>query len=250
MMRAVLYTRLSKEERARGGVSLAVQAEVCRAHAYAHALDVAETITDDGVSAGIPIAQRPGGARLVAALAAGGIGAVVALKLDRVFRDAIDALTVVRGWTAQGVVVHLLDVPGVDMSSAAGRFQLTVLAGVAEHERNRIRERTREALAYKRRHGRVYARIPLGFRRACACPPDAHTGSARGRPADCQTLVPVDTDQATVAAARRMRDAGYSYRRIATVLARLDRPTSRGGAWRASTVRGMLRNPIHVGDHA
>jgi DNA invertase Pin-like site-specific DNA recombinase len=242
-VRAVCYTRISKEERDRGGVSLLAQADVTRAHCLSNNLEVVEVLADDGVSGGMDLKDRPSGKRLVQLVSEGGVQAIVALKLDRVFRDAIDALSTIRRWKQRNIAVHLLDIPGVDTSTAAGWLQLTVQAGVAEHERNRIRERTREALAFKRQRHELYARIPLGFRLQCGHA--SHDEPPGLRPVECRTLVPVDDEQITLETARRLRAAGHSYRRIAKVLTRLGRPTKRGGEWRASTIRGMLRNPIH-----
>ncbi len=242
-MRAICYTRISKEERDRGGVSLLAQADVTRAHCLSHGLEVVEILADDGVSGGMDLKDRPAGRKLVQLVSDGGIHAVVALKLDRMFRDAIDALSTIRRWKQRDLAVHLLDIPGVDTSTAAGWLQLTVQAGVAEHERNRIRERTKEALSFKRQRHELYARIPLGYR--LQCDHASHDDPPAQRPAECRTLVPVGEEQITLEVARKLRDAGQSYRRIAKVLTRLGRPTKRGGQWRASTIRGMLRNPIH-----
>lgn len=242
-MRAICYTRISKEERDRGGVSLLVQADVTRAHAASNSFDLVEVIADDGVSGGTSLLERPGGVRVASLVKTEKVTHVIALKLDRLFRDAIDALTTIKEWRKRGITVHLLDIPGVDTSTAAGWMQLTILAGVAEHERNRIRERTKEALAFKRQRHEVYARLPLGFR--LACDHTSHDEPPGLRPVECRTLVPVDDEQMTLEAARTLRAAGHSYRRIAQVLTRLGRPTKRGGEWRASTIRGMLRNPIH-----
>ncbi|TKB46213.1 hypothetical protein FCL40_18130 [Ferrimonas sediminicola] len=49
--------------------------------------------------------------------------------------------------TDAGVSVESLDLRGVDLTSPAGKLQLTVLAAVAEMEKGRIVERTKEGLA-------------------------------------------------------------------------------------------------------
>jgi putative DNA-invertase from lambdoid prophage Rac len=46
-----------------------------------------------------------------------------------------------------GIHVRSMDLDGVDLTSAAGRLHLTVLAAVAAFERDRIRERTKGGLA-------------------------------------------------------------------------------------------------------
>ena len=58
----------------------------------------------------VPIAERPVGGRLFAKLKKGDI--VIAPKLDRLFRSALDALQVVEDLKKRGVSLHLLDLGG------------------------------------------------------------------------------------------------------------------------------------------
>lgn len=60
-------------------------------------------------------------------------------------------------------------------------------------------------------------------------------------------LVPVSEEARVLADFFRMYQEGKSLRQIADVLNRNEVPTSRGGRWRASTIRHILRNPIYVG---
>lgn len=71
---------------------------------------------------------------------------LIVLKLDRLGRDVQDVLATVERLAADGIHVRSLDLDGVDLTSAAGKLQLTVLAAVAAFERDRIRERTKEGL--------------------------------------------------------------------------------------------------------
>ncbi|MEM2125810.1 MAG: recombinase family protein [Candidatus Methanosuratincola sp.] len=165
-MKALGYTRVSTEEQANEGLSLAAQAERIRAYCKAQGLKLMEIFTDEGVSAAKPLATRPAGSRLLEALDAGEAQAVVAVKLDRLFRDAVDCLSTVRGWNERGIALHLLDLGGsaFNSASALGRFFLTVMAGAAEMERNLISERTKIALAYKRSKGEWLGAVPFGYR--------------------------------------------------------------------------------------
>lgn len=99
----------------------------------------------DVVSGGVPALQRPQFAKMTERLEAG--DTLVVLKLDRLGRDVQDVLATVERLGKEGVHVVSLDLDGVDLTSAAGKLQLTVLAAVAAFERDRIRERTKEGLA-------------------------------------------------------------------------------------------------------
>ncbi|HEX9052302.1 MAG TPA: recombinase family protein [Anaeromyxobacter sp.] len=133
--------------------------------------------------------DRPGLQRVLDAARRGKLDAVVCWKLDRFGRSVLDVLANVRALEAAGVrfivTTQGLGVrPGGD---AMSRLILSVLASVAEFERDLIRERTR-----------------LGLRKARA------DGKRIGRPA---VLAP-----ATVAQAKRLRAAGQSWAQVATAV--------------------------------
>ena len=110
-----------------------------------------------GVSGMIPLAQRDGGAAVIEGLMEHSATHVIALKLDRLFRDAADALNQTRQWDKDKIALHLIDVGGqsINTSSAMGRMFITMMAGFAELERNLISERTTTALQHKKSHGEV-----------------------------------------------------------------------------------------------
>lgn len=68
---------------------------------------------------------------------------VLVTKLDRLGRDTLDMITLIKEFDSAGVGVRFLQ-DGLDTSGSMGRMIITILAAVAEAERNRILERTRE----------------------------------------------------------------------------------------------------------
>lgn len=166
MKKAIAYVRVSTEEQANEGVSLEAQEARIRAYCQMRGLELADVIVDAGVSAGKPLESRDGGKRVLDAIRSRKAHAVVALKLDRLFRNCADCLMVVESWDKAGIALHLVDLGGqaVDTSSAMGRFFLTVMAGAAELERNQIRERTAMAMAHKAKKGEYCGgEAPYGF---------------------------------------------------------------------------------------
>lgn len=108
------------------------------------------------ISGGTPALQRPEFSKLVDRLEAG--DSLVVLKLDRLGRDVQDVLTTIEALSARSIHVKSLDLEGVDLTSAAGKLQLTVLAAVAAFERDRIKERTKEGLKRARAEGKKLGR--------------------------------------------------------------------------------------------
>ena len=104
--------------------------------------------------------DRPGLQRLLDAARRGKVDAVLCWKLDRFGRSVLDVLANVRALDAAGVrfvvTTQGLDVrPGGD---AMSRLILSVLASVAEFERDLIRERTRLGLRKARADGKRIGR--------------------------------------------------------------------------------------------
>lgn len=229
---AVIYCRVSTTEQADEGVSLEAQESALRAYCSMRGLDVVEVVIDAGVSAGKPLATRHGGLRVLEMVDAGTVGAVVAYKLDRLFRDCADCLTVTSGWDRLGVALHLVDLGGqaIDTSTAMGRFFLTVMAGAAEMERNLVSERTASALQHLKSKGVQLGGEALGWTRGDETDED-------GR----RIVREVDAEIETVERITDLRAAGYTLRAIADTLTAEGRPTKRGGKWYPATVRNIIR---------
>jgi hypothetical protein len=82
---AVLYARVSTDEQARSGYSLAQQIEALREYAAREGYEVLEEVSDPGQS-GASL-ERPGMDRVRDLVAAGGVSVVVAQDRDRFARE-------------------------------------------------------------------------------------------------------------------------------------------------------------------
>ena len=83
--RAILYARVSTDEQARSGFSLAQQLEALRAYASREGYEVLEEVSDPGQS-GASL-ERPGMDRVRDLVVAGGISVVLAQDRDRFSRE-------------------------------------------------------------------------------------------------------------------------------------------------------------------
>jgi DNA invertase Pin-like site-specific DNA recombinase len=231
MENAVCYIRVSTQEQATQGVSLEAQEARLRAYCSMVGLSIESLIKEGGVSATKALRDRPGGADLLSLVGKKKVGHVVALKLDRLFRDAVDALHQTKTWDKAGIALHLVDMGGqtLNTASAMGRFFLNMMAGVAELERNLIAERTGMALAHKKAKLEVYAPTPYGYDR------------------EGKTLAINHSEFTIVAKIREWREGGWSLGRIAQELTSLNIPTKRGGKWYAGTVKYLLDNNLYEG---
>lgn len=149
MSRIFLYCRVSTTEQTVKNQLLALSQ---RGYNVPPAREVIETI-----SGGVCAMERPQFRNMVQNKLEPGDELVV-LKLDRLGRDMIDVLSTVDMLRAKGIIVKSLDLDGVDLTSSAGRFQMSVLASVANFERDRIRERTMDGLLQAKSLGKKLGR--------------------------------------------------------------------------------------------
>lgn len=215
------YCRVSTEEQARGGVSLGDQEEKLRGYAKLTDADLLRVEVDAGLSG--KNLERPALRRALGAVLSGEADALIVYAIDRLSRSTLDFLTVVADLAHAGrgfVSVR----EQMDTSTAHGRFTMTILAAMAEMEREMISSRCREAAARCKATGRVYGRTPFGLRR------------------DGDRLVPDAAEAAVLAEIRAARAGGASLHRVAEDLNSRGIPPKAGAKWYASSVRSVLES--------
>lgn len=220
MKKALAYIRVSTD---RQDCSMEMQEHRIRLYCELSGLELVDTLKEFSVSAKVPLSKRSQGSK-ISALLGSGVEHIVALKLDRLFRDTIDALTNARKWDDSGVSLHLVDMGGqsLNTSTSMGRMMLTMLAGFAEFERNMISERTSQALQHKKESGAVYGTIPYGFQ------------AVDGR------LISDPKEMEAISTMRNLRQDGLSYREICGHLDASGVRTKKGASWKPQTVKTVL----------
>lgn len=160
-MDVLAYCRVSTDDQAENGHSLGQQRERIAAYCALHGHRLVDTIVDEGVSASIPLHKRPGGAQLIAAARAGQATGIVVVRLDRLFRNALDGLRFFEEVAGKSLAVHSVS-ELIDTSTPAGRLALTIQLGAAQYERDLAALRATECNTALRKRGRVYGGIPYG----------------------------------------------------------------------------------------
>ena len=201
-MRVFGYSRVSTAEQVDDGASLDVQAQQIAGYCLMKGYALSEHFVERGVSGSIPLADRPEGKRLLATIGKGDI--VISAKLDRAFRSAADALAVLEELKDQGVDLHLIDLGGSVIANGVSKMVFTILAAVAEGERDRIRERIRDAKRHLASQG-IYngGKRPFGV-------DIVQDGEIR-------RMVPNPAEMAVIERMRAMRKDGATYRAIGAV---------------------------------
>jgi site-specific DNA recombinase len=160
--RAILYARVSTDEQARSGYSLAQQLEALRDFANREGYEVLEEVSDPGQS-GASL-ERPGMDHIRDLVAAGGVSLVLAQDRDRFAREPAYLYLLRREFGEQGTKIRALNDRGDE--SPEGELTEGILDQLAKYERAKIAERTRRGLLRKAREGRLIgtANEKYGFR--------------------------------------------------------------------------------------
>ncbi len=195
-MATYAYTRVSTGRQAETGESLEVQRRRLEGYAQQQDMELARLYVERGVSGAKPLAERPEGQRMLKALRPGDV--VVSMKLDRVFRSALDALQTCDAFRRRRVSLHLLDLGGdVTGDGIAGLF-MKIAAAFAEFERDRVAERVRDVKRDQLARGRYLGgKVPFGHRVVDG------------------DLVEVPEEQAVIGTVLELRAGGLALRKVA-----------------------------------
>lgn len=110
----------------------------------------------DTISGKTSATQRPQFAALLGQIRNG--ETLVVAKLDRLGRDAQDVGATVKLLANRKIAVIVLQLGKLDLTSPAGKMMLTMLAAVAEMERDLLVERTQAGLARAKSEGKTLGR--------------------------------------------------------------------------------------------
>jgi putative DNA-invertase from lambdoid prophage Rac len=165
------YVRVSTDRQAEEGESLGAQQRALQGYAMMQDFTIDKIFVESGVSGSKPLVERPQGAKLL-------------------------------GIVKAGVSLHMLDLGGDVTGNGISKLVFTILSAVAEAERDRIRERTRDVKKDQRSRNRYLGgKVPFGW--------------TRGEGGE---LIEDRRQQLAINRMRQMRDRGESLRAIATTL--------------------------------
>jgi site-specific DNA recombinase len=225
-VRAFGYVRVSTEEQVEEGISLRSQRARIKAYALAHGLDLVRTYGDEGISGST--LERPRLQKLLDQVKGAQGETIIVYRLSRLSRSTRDLLFLVEDVFIKGHTRLVSVYENIDTHTALGRFFLTIMGALAQMERELISERTRATLQFKKSQGERLGAAPYGYRFN-----------------DKRKLVQDRSELAVVRRMVRLRNQGFSYQDIAEKLNELRLKTKRGGKWHASTVRYILKHPMH-----
>jgi site-specific DNA recombinase len=226
--RAVLYARVSIEEQARRGYSLAQQLEALREHAGREGYEVLAEVGDEAQS-GASL-DRPGLDGIRDLVAAGGVSVVLAQDRDRFAREPAHHYLLRREFEEHGCKLRALNNRGDD--TPEGELTDGIMDQLAKYERAKTAERTRRGRLRKAREGKVPGNgtPDYGF-----CFNEARDGY-RVNPATMPLVGRI---------LRLVGEEGTPIRGVAGALNREGVPAPNGGRWNTTFVRNVIRDDVY-----
>ena len=223
--RAAVYCRISKDK-VGAGINAAGQQADCRPLADSLGWTVGEVFTDNDISAysGKP---RPAYRRMLDAIRAGRVDAVLAWHTDRLHRSPTELEEYIGVCEPRSVPTHCVKAGPLDLTTPSGRLVARQLGAVARYEVEHMAERIRS-------------------QKAKATAAGEWTGGGRpfGYTRDGMALVPAEADAIRDGVCRVL--AGESVYSITKSWQGTVAPV-RGGTWHAQNVHRVLTRPRNAG---
>jgi DNA invertase Pin-like site-specific DNA recombinase len=231
-MEFVSYRRVSTGAQAIDGQSMDAQDQRIAAWAAANGHACLGAFEDAGIS-GATITARAG-IQAAVKLACKHRAALVVCSLSRLARSTRDALAIGDQLSRSGASLVSLG-EAVDTASPTGRLLWTLLAAVAQWERETIADRTTTTMAFMRgKRLRISGKLPFGWSLG----------------ADGEAMVAVPQEQAVLARMQAWRQEGLGFKDIAARLTAEGIPTKCGGErWSAKVCRRIVTREARIRDH-
>jgi DNA invertase Pin-like site-specific DNA recombinase len=226
LVKVAIYTRVSTEDQATEGFSLAAQRERLLAYCSAHSWDVFGIYEDDGYS-GRNI-KRPGYQALLKERDKWDM--ILVAKMDRIHRNSrnfMEMMDSLRHWNKEFSSMQ----ESLDTSTAMGRFVVDIIQRIAQLESEQIGERVYLGMKQKAKSakGLLGSRIPFGYRMV--------NGEYKIRQQESKIVKRIfndyKNDLSLSQIAKNLNIEGYS--------------TRAGKNWSVWSIRYILHNPIYAG---
>ena len=225
-MRAAIYARVSTEDQAKEGFSIAAQVKRLNAYCKARGWIVAGEFVDEGHS-GRSI-ERPAYKLMMTEIDNWDV--LVVLKMDRIHRNSINFTFMMNSLKDAGKEFNSMQ-ESFDTTTAMGRFVMDIIQRIAQLESEQIGERVKVGMTQKAKKGKGLLGFPAPY----------------GYAWDGHNLI-VAQDEAEVV--RQIYDEYLGCCPLSRIAARLNFlqvPTKHSTRWEKGTIYAILTNPIYTG---
>lgn len=227
-IRAALYARVSTEEQADQGYSLAAQLQMLRDFCEVFEMDIAGEYVDDGYSG--TNTRRPAYRRMFSPDERQRWDALVVIKMDRIHRNSKNFMLMIEDLSKNGQS-FFSTTERIDTTTAVGRFAMDVIQRIAQLESEQIGERTKFGMIQKaeQKDGIMGFQPPYGY------------SIADGE------LISTPEEQIVVKRIFGSYLENSTLDEIASELNSSFIRTRNGNQWNKYNLRNILHNPVYAG---
>lgn len=227
-MRCAIYVRVSTIEQAQEGYSIKAQLERLNAYALSQGWIVSKTYIDDGESA--KDMNRTNLTKMLKEMKDDLFDVVLVYKLDRLTRSVLDLYKMLEIFEKHNVKFKSAT-EVYDTTNAMGRLFITLVAALAQWERENLSERVTMGMEQKAKEGKWVVNLaPIGF------------------DIDGDYLKINEKEAAIVREIFDMYLSNkYGTGKIARILNQRGIKTKSGAVWNDGTIRYVLTNKIYIG---
>lgn len=227
--RVAIYIRVSTEEQAKEGYSISAQKQRLKAFCIAQDWDIAGVYVDEGISA--KDMNRPQLQQMIKDIEAGKIDCVLVYRLDRLTRSVLDLYQMLQVFEKHNCKFKSAT-EVFETTTAMGRMFITIVAAMAQWERENLGERVKMGMTEKVRQGKYVHNIrPFGYDL------DLNTST-----------LTINEDEATIV--RMIVDLylnGFGANRVCRYLNDRQISTKDGNLWNDKPLMQILKNPLYKG---
>lgn len=225
-MKCIIYVRVSTDEQAKHGYSIPAQIEKLEAYCISQGWDLVGQFVDDGYSA--KDLNRPYFKEMMDTVKQGDIDVVLVYRLDRLTRSVADLYVILKELDEYECKFKSAT-EIYDTTNAMGRLFITLVAAIAQWERENTAERVRMGMEKKTKLGEWKGgSTPYGYK------------------LKDKKLV-VDEEEAKVVKEVFALSTKFGFYTVAKQLTIKGYPTRKGSAWHVDSVRDIANNPIYAG---
>ncbi|NMH72822.1 recombinase family protein [Bacillus sp. RO2] len=224
-MTVAIYIRVSTEEQVKEGFSISAQREKLTAYCKSQDWNDFKFYIDEGISA--KSTDRPQLKTMLEHINQGIINTVLVYRLDRLTRSVQDLYVLLDEFQRNSCTFKSAT-EIFDTTTAMGRMFITIVAALAQWERENLGERVRMGQIEKARQGQYSAKAPFGYYK------------------NDNRLVKDPNESQVVLNIIRLVKEGCTIRKIAHHLDDTY-PPIRGYKWHIRTILDILHNPALYG---
>lgn len=225
-MKCVAYIRVSTDEQAKHGYSIAAQIERLEAYCVSQEWSLIDTFIDDGYSA--KDLNRPQFKEMMNRIKNEDIDVLLVYRLDRLTRSVLDLYEILKILDEHNCMFKSAT-EVYDTTNAMGRLFITLVAAIAQWERENTAERVKLGMEKKTKLGKWKGGMaPYGYKIV-----NKELEINEDEEPLIKYIFHLSRTLGFYSIAKKITEQGFT--------------TRKGGDWHVDTVRDIANNPIYAG---